>query len=193
MNNNKSVLICWGIVISCLKNKVPNICWKKKCFSSRSNPFYEPKTSDPAGPAAAGPSHNVDSSHKRMAPAPPSTTTGPSSSSTPVKPSCGPDKERTQPTRPSPVAAVMGRELASSSPKVSKEESFKYQLFKVFLPLQGLDLVVLLLFNLFIGCRLLLGMAIFCSVFSSTTIFVLCLCQAKWSEQCLVLHHLFSL
>ncbi|XP_078787915.1 EH domain-binding protein 1 isoform X6 [Oryzias latipes] len=84
-----------------------------------SNPFYEPKTSDPAGPAAAGPSHNVDSSHKRMAPAPPSTTTGPSSSSTPVKPSCGPDKERTQPTRPSPVAAVMGRELASSSPKLS--------------------------------------------------------------------------
>uniref|UniRef100_A0A8C8DML5 EH domain binding protein 1 n=1 Tax=Oryzias sinensis TaxID=183150 RepID=A0A8C8DML5_9TELE len=53
-----------------------------------SNPFYEPKTSDPAGPAAAGPSHNVDSSHKRMAPAPPSTTTGPSSSSTPVKPIC---------------------------------------------------------------------------------------------------------
>uniref|UniRef100_A0A3P9H5V1 EH domain binding protein 1 n=1 Tax=Oryzias latipes TaxID=8090 RepID=A0A3P9H5V1_ORYLA len=84
-----------------------------------SNPFYEPKTSDPAGPAAAGPSHNVDSSHKRMAPAPPSTTTGPSSSSTPVKPSCGPDKERTQPTRPSPVAAVMGKELASSSPKLS--------------------------------------------------------------------------
>uniref|UniRef100_H2LBB9 EH domain binding protein 1 n=1 Tax=Oryzias latipes TaxID=8090 RepID=H2LBB9_ORYLA len=51
-----------------------------------SNPFYEPKTSDPAGPAAAGPSHNVDSSHKRMAPAPPSTTTGPSSSSTPLSP-----------------------------------------------------------------------------------------------------------
>uniref|UniRef100_A0A3B3E1K5 EH domain binding protein 1 n=1 Tax=Oryzias melastigma TaxID=30732 RepID=A0A3B3E1K5_ORYME len=86
-----------------------------------SNPFYEPKTSDPAGPPpAAGPSHHVDSGHKRMAPAPPpSTSTGPSFASTPVKPSSGPDKERTQPTGPSPVAAVMGRELASSSPKLS--------------------------------------------------------------------------
>ncbi|KAF6727575.1 EH domain-binding protein 1 [Oryzias melastigma] len=37
-----------------------------------SNPFYEPKTSDPAGPPpAAGPSHHVDSGHKRMAPARP--------------------------------------------------------------------------------------------------------------------------
>uniref|UniRef100_A0A3P9L7L1 EH domain binding protein 1 n=1 Tax=Oryzias latipes TaxID=8090 RepID=A0A3P9L7L1_ORYLA len=80
-----------------------------------SNPFYEPKTSDPAGPAAAGPSHNVDSSHKRMAPAPPSTTTGPSSSSTPVKPSCGPDKERTQPTSPVPSPVLGGKPNASQS------------------------------------------------------------------------------
>ncbi|XP_041865878.1 EH domain-binding protein 1 isoform X4 [Melanotaenia boesemani] len=85
-----------------------------------SNPFYEPRTSSPAQPpAVGGPSPDVGSSQKRRAPPPPSTSTGLGPSPPPSKPSSGPDRERTQPVGPSPVAAVIGRELASSSPKPS--------------------------------------------------------------------------
>uniref|UniRef100_A0A3P8UCK6 EH domain binding protein 1 n=1 Tax=Amphiprion percula TaxID=161767 RepID=A0A3P8UCK6_AMPPE len=93
-----------------------------------SNPFYEPRASSP-GPAG-GSSVDVGSSQKRRAPPPP----GSGPSPPPHRPSSGPDRERVQPLGPSPmgpslvgpglvgpgpVAAVMGRELASSSPKPS--------------------------------------------------------------------------
>ncbi|XP_022608652.1 EH domain-binding protein 1 isoform X2 [Seriola dumerili] len=84
-----------------------------------SNPFYEPRTSSPARPPAGGPSLDVGSSQKRRAPPPPGSSPGLSPSPPAPKPSAGPDRERTQPVGPSPVAAVMGRELASSSPKPS--------------------------------------------------------------------------
>ncbi|XP_029376853.1 EH domain-binding protein 1 isoform X2 [Echeneis naucrates] len=84
-----------------------------------SNPFYEPRTSSPSQPPAGSPSLDVSSSQKRRAPLPPGSSSGASPSLPAPKPSAGADRERTQPVRPSPVAAVMGRELASSSPKPS--------------------------------------------------------------------------
>ncbi|XP_077960377.1 EH domain-binding protein 1 isoform X7 [Gasterosteus aculeatus] len=64
-----------------------------------SNPFYEPRTSSPVQTAAAGLCPDLGSDQKRRAPPPPSP---------------GPERERTQ-----AVAALMGRELASFSPKPS--------------------------------------------------------------------------
>lgn len=87
-------------------------------FTFRSNPFYEPKTSSPAQPPAGSPSPDMGSSQKRRAPPPPSITTSPVPNPSTPKPSSGPDG--VQSIGPSPVAAVIGRELASSSPKVKK-------------------------------------------------------------------------
>lgn len=85
-----------------------------------SNPFYEPRTSSPVRPPAAGISLDVASGQKRRAPPPPSATPGLGPSPPAPKPSSAPDRERAQQVGPSPVAAVMGRELASSSsPKPS--------------------------------------------------------------------------
>ncbi|KAM4730390.1 EH domain-binding protein 1 isoform 2-T4 [Anableps anableps] len=88
-----------------------------------SNPFYEPRTSSPAQPPAGSPSPDVGSNQKRRAPPPPSTSTGPGPSPPTSKSSSGPDGERSQPVGPSPVAAVIGRELVSSSPKPSPTPS----------------------------------------------------------------------
>lgn len=84
---------------------------------SRSNPFYEPRTSSPTHPPAGGPSLDMSSSQKRRAPPPPSSSPGLGPSPPAPKPSSIPDRERAQPVGPSLVAAV--RELASSSPKVT--------------------------------------------------------------------------
>ncbi|KAM7385292.1 hypothetical protein PAMP_001380 [Pampus punctatissimus] len=84
-----------------------------------SNPFYEPRTSSPTQTPAGGPSLDVGSNQKRRAPPPPSSSSGLGPSLPAPKPSSGPDRERTQPPGPGPVAAVIGRELASSSPKPS--------------------------------------------------------------------------
>ncbi|XP_029926004.1 EH domain-binding protein 1 isoform X2 [Myripristis murdjan] len=84
-----------------------------------SNPFYEPRTSSPVQPPASGSSLDVGSSQKRRAPLPPSSGPGLGPSPLAPKPSSGPDRERAQPAGPSPVSALMGRELASSSPKPS--------------------------------------------------------------------------
>lgn len=86
-----------------------------------SNPFYEPRTSSPTRPPAGGPSLDAGGGQKRRAPPPPSSS-GPGLGPSPAapKPGCVPDGERAQPVGPGPVAAVMGRELASSSsPKPS--------------------------------------------------------------------------
>ncbi|XP_015244917.1 PREDICTED: EH domain-binding protein 1 isoform X4 [Cyprinodon variegatus] len=88
-----------------------------------SNPFYEPRTSSPARPLEGSPSPDVGSNQKRKAPPPPSTSTGPGPAPQTSKPSSGPDGERAQPVGPSPLAAVIGRELASSSPKPSPAPS----------------------------------------------------------------------
>ncbi|XP_075960271.1 EH domain-binding protein 1 isoform X8 [Anarhichas minor] len=80
-----------------------------------SNPFYEPRTSSPAG----GSSPDLGGGQKRRAPPPPSSSPGLGPSPPAPKPGSGPDRERVQPVGPGPVAAVMGRELASSSPKPS--------------------------------------------------------------------------
>ncbi|XP_075960267.1 EH domain-binding protein 1 isoform X5 [Anarhichas minor] len=82
---------------------------------SKSNPFYEPRTSSPAG----GSSPDLGGGQKRRAPPPPSSSPGLGPSPPAPKPGSGPDRERVQPVGPGPVAAVMGRELASSSPKPS--------------------------------------------------------------------------
>ncbi|XP_008285432.1 EH domain-binding protein 1 isoform X2 [Stegastes partitus] len=84
-----------------------------------SNPFYEPRSSSPARSPAGGSSLDAGSGQKRRAPPPPSSSPGLGPSPPPHKPSPGPDRERAQPVGPSPVAVVMGRELASSSPKPS--------------------------------------------------------------------------
>ncbi|XP_074503539.1 EH domain-binding protein 1 isoform X4 [Sebastes fasciatus] len=87
-----------------------------------SNPFYEPRTSSPVQPpSAGGPSLDVGGGQKRRAPPPPSSSPGLGPSPPAPRPGAGgPDRERAQPVGPSPVAAVMGRELASSSsPKPS--------------------------------------------------------------------------
>ncbi|XP_047206647.1 EH domain-binding protein 1 isoform X7 [Girardinichthys multiradiatus] len=88
-----------------------------------SNPFYEPRTSSPARPPAGSPSPDVGSNQKRRAPPPPSISTGLGPSPPTSKPSSGPDGERAQPVGPSPLAAVFGRELTSSSPKPSPAPS----------------------------------------------------------------------
>ncbi|XP_030603633.1 EH domain-binding protein 1 isoform X5 [Archocentrus centrarchus] len=82
----------------------------------KSNPFYEPRTSSPVQQPAGGPSPDIASSQKRRAPPPPGISPGLNPSPPPHKPT---DGERAQPVGPSPVAAVIGRELASSSPKPS--------------------------------------------------------------------------
>ncbi|KAF7659850.1 hypothetical protein LDENG_00291400 [Lucifuga dentata] len=79
-----------------------------------SNPFYEPKTSSDARPPS-----DISSSQKGRAPPPPSSGPGLGPSPSALKPSSGPDRERVQPVGPSPVAAVISKELASSSPKPS--------------------------------------------------------------------------
>ncbi|XP_070833229.1 EH domain-binding protein 1 isoform X5 [Chaetodon trifascialis] len=84
-----------------------------------SNPFYEPRTSSPTRTPAGGPSSDVGTSQKRRAPPPPSSSPGLGPTPPAPKPSSAPDREQPQPVGPSPVAAVMGRELASSSPKPS--------------------------------------------------------------------------
>ncbi|XP_033468535.1 EH domain-binding protein 1 isoform X5 [Epinephelus lanceolatus] len=84
-----------------------------------SNPFYEPRTSSPVRPPTGSPSLDMGSGQKRRAPSPPRSSPGLGPSAPAPKPSSGPDRERAQPVGPSPVAAVMGRELASSSPKPS--------------------------------------------------------------------------
>ncbi|XP_020776711.2 EH domain-binding protein 1 [Boleophthalmus pectinirostris] len=84
-----------------------------------SNPFYEPRTSSPVQPPTGSSSLDEGSSQKRRAPPPPSVSPHAGSSVLDPKPSPGPDKERAPPAGPSSVAAVMGRELASSSPKPS--------------------------------------------------------------------------
>ncbi|XP_068423918.1 EH domain-binding protein 1 isoform X6 [Clinocottus analis] len=89
-----------------------------------SNPFYEPRTSSPVrspAAAAAGLSPDLGGGQKRKAPPPPSSSFGLGPSPPAPKPGTGfgSDRERTQPLGPGPVAAVMGRELASSSPKPS--------------------------------------------------------------------------
>lgn len=85
----------------------------------RSNPFYEPKTSSPVRPQVGAPSLDVGSSQKRRAPPPPSSSPGFGLSPSASKPSSVPDREQALAVGPSPVTAVIGRELASSSPKVT--------------------------------------------------------------------------
>ncbi|XP_077351214.1 EH domain-binding protein 1 isoform X2 [Festucalex cinctus] len=82
-----------------------------------SNPFYEPRTSPTQSPALL----DAGSNQKRTAPAPPGSSGPGLSPSVPTPKVCsGQDGEKkTLPVGPSPVAAVMGRELASSSPKPS--------------------------------------------------------------------------
>lgn len=94
------------------------ICHLSSPSLLRSNPFYEPRTSSPTHPPAGGPSLDMSSSQKRRAPPPPSSSPGLGPSPPAPKPSSIPDRERAQPVGPSPVAAV--RELASSSPKVTR-------------------------------------------------------------------------
>ncbi|XP_054654250.1 EH domain-binding protein 1 isoform X2 [Dunckerocampus dactyliophorus] len=83
-----------------------------------SNPFYEPKTSPSRSPTG-GPSLDAVTGQKRKAPAPPSTGPGLSPSVTAPKPGCRLVGEKAQSLGPSPVAAVIGRDLVSSSPKPS--------------------------------------------------------------------------
>uniref|UniRef100_A0A8K9UNW3 EH domain binding protein 1 n=1 Tax=Oncorhynchus mykiss TaxID=8022 RepID=A0A8K9UNW3_ONCMY len=80
-----------------------------------SNPFYEPRTSSPSRPSG-GPSPDF-SNQKRRAPLPPRPP-GPSPSA-PNTSREGAERERFMPSRPSAVAAVVGRDLAFSSPKPS--------------------------------------------------------------------------
>ncbi|XP_053731708.1 EH domain-binding protein 1 isoform X2 [Synchiropus splendidus] len=84
-----------------------------------SNPFYEPRTSSPTQTPPSRPTHDVGSSQKRRAPPPPSSSLGISPAPPALKPSSAPDGEKAQTVGPGPVAALMGRELASSSPKPS--------------------------------------------------------------------------
>nr|XP_019950746.1 PREDICTED: EH domain-binding protein 1 isoform X5 [Paralichthys olivaceus] len=85
-----------------------------------SNPFYEPRASSPSRAPAGGSSPDMGRSQKRKAPLPPGPSSGLGPSPpTPNPPCSGPDRERTLAVGPSPVAAVIGRELVSSSPKPS--------------------------------------------------------------------------
>uniref|UniRef100_A0A3Q2Y2V6 EH domain binding protein 1 n=1 Tax=Hippocampus comes TaxID=109280 RepID=A0A3Q2Y2V6_HIPCM len=83
----------------------------------RSNPFYEPRTCPMQSPAAP----DTGSSQKKRAPTPPGSSGSNFGTGAPAPViSSGQDGEKkTLPVGPSPVAAVMGRELASSSPKPS--------------------------------------------------------------------------
>ncbi|XP_034753732.1 EH domain-binding protein 1 isoform X1 [Etheostoma cragini] len=94
-----------------------NISHNEEEELDESNPFYEPRTSSPVQPCAGSTSLDVGSGQKRRAPPLPSSSPGLGPSAPAPKPS--PDRERAQPVGPSPVAGVMGRELASSSPKPS--------------------------------------------------------------------------
>ncbi|XP_056903400.1 EH domain-binding protein 1 isoform X3 [Takifugu flavidus] len=84
-----------------------------------SNPFYEPKTSSPVRPQVGAPSLDMGSGQKKRAPPPPSSSPGFGLSPSASKPSSVPDREQALAVGPSPVTAVIGRELASSSPKPS--------------------------------------------------------------------------
>ncbi|XP_061692560.1 EH domain-binding protein 1 isoform X2 [Syngnathoides biaculeatus] len=80
-----------------------------------SNPFYEPRTTVTPSPALP----DVDVSQMRNAPAPPGSS-GPVLGTAAPAPRTGPDGEKkTLGVGPGPVAAVVGRDLASSSPKPS--------------------------------------------------------------------------
>ncbi|XP_061602054.1 EH domain-binding protein 1 isoform X6 [Cololabis saira] len=81
-----------------------------------SNPFYEPRSSSPTRGPAGGPCSDVDGGQKRRAPLPPSPSVGVGASPSHT---AGSDRDRPQPVGPSPVAALVGRELATSSPKLS--------------------------------------------------------------------------
>ncbi|XP_061822305.1 EH domain-binding protein 1 isoform X6 [Nerophis lumbriciformis] len=83
-----------------------------------SNPFFEPKTSPSQSPTGS-PSLDAGTGQKRKAPARPSTGPGLSPVVPASKPGPGPVEDKAQPGRLGPVAAVIGRELASSSPKPS--------------------------------------------------------------------------
>lgn len=86
------------------------------CSSSfRSNPFYEPRLS-------GADSSTLEKSMKRRAPQPPSAGLNPSVAPgpTPIPKTSSPEVSSTPPAlAPSVLTAVIGRELASSSPKVS--------------------------------------------------------------------------
>lgn len=84
-----------------------------------SNPFYEPRTSSPVQPPSGSSSLDVGSSQKKRAPPPPSVSPNAGSTVPAPKASPGLDKDRAPVAGPSSVVAVMGRELASSSPKPS--------------------------------------------------------------------------
>ncbi|XP_061915483.1 EH domain-binding protein 1 isoform X7 [Entelurus aequoreus] len=83
-----------------------------------SNPFFEPKTSPSQSPTGS-PCLDTGTGQKRKAPARPSTGPGLSPVVPAPKPGSGPVGDKAQPVRLGPVAAVIGRELASSSPKPS--------------------------------------------------------------------------
>lgn len=103
----------------------PCQAWHRPCrpFSCRSNPFYEPKTSSPPRLlAGGGVDTDVVSVQKRRAPAPPSASSGHAGPLAASRPGPVPAVVGSvQPAGSGPVAAVMGRELASSSssPKVT--------------------------------------------------------------------------
>ncbi|KAJ8250282.1 hypothetical protein COCON_G00222040 [Conger conger] len=75
-----------------------------------SNPFFEPRSSSPAGASRPSPDLSVERRQKRVAPTPPA-------------PAPAPPAPKTAPERPTgvptAVASAVGRELASSSPKPS--------------------------------------------------------------------------
>ncbi|XP_036384851.1 EH domain-binding protein 1-like isoform X2 [Megalops cyprinoides] len=75
-----------------------------------SNPFYEPKAPSSAQPALASPENSLESRTKRKAPAPPTATPSPPTPKTATEKVA---------SGPAAVAAVVGKELASSSPKPS--------------------------------------------------------------------------
>nr|XP_057914163.1 EH domain-binding protein 1 isoform X5 [Doryrhamphus excisus] len=83
-----------------------------------SNPFYEPKSSPSRSPTG-GPTLDAVTGQKRKAPAPPSTGPGLSPSVPAPRPGFGLVGEKAQPLGPGPLAAVIGRDLVSSSPKPS--------------------------------------------------------------------------
>ncbi|XP_061084041.1 EH domain-binding protein 1 isoform X1 [Conger conger] len=75
-----------------------------------SNPFFEPRSSSPAGASRPSPDLSVERRQKRAAPTPPA-------------PAPAPPAPKTAPERPTgvptAVASAVGRELASASPKPS--------------------------------------------------------------------------
>ncbi|XP_068616073.1 EH domain-binding protein 1-like, partial [Brachionichthys hirsutus] len=85
----------------------------------KSNPFYEARTASPTRPPDGSPSLDLGSGQKRRAPPSPSFNPGLGPSPSASRPSSLPERERLEAVAPSPLASVMGRELASSSPKPS--------------------------------------------------------------------------